>query len=505
MLIAQIEPPHLTRGGDWFYRTHAPGRAMSELDSVSVVDLTNTHRSRDALLAEADVVVLNMVCDPDLLPVIGERTKRGQLTIYEVNDDVAYMQASNPAAGFFANPQHQTLFRRLIHSSSAAQFCTPELQRRYGYLNPRQALFRNQLSWTAAQRRPRRDPRVVIGWGGSAGHLDDIAHIARPLVEFVHARDDVVLHLMASDRIVQLFSGLDSSKKRLTPTGSLEDYYTFVADLDIGIAPLGDTGFNRCRSDVKFLEYAMHGVVPVLQSLAPYRDAVIAGTTGFFFETTEQLIATLERLLQEPALGDRVSNAARHYVESERRERDHAHERIDFYRSLLPTTAANRFLATDYAAMPGAEVAGRHVSLNATEYEQLLHDALVVGQLQGKRELALRMLRRASEIEPLRYQPYLFASSMSDAPLDELATCLDKNPLSLSARVARADGLVRNGMSADAMRELLGAAQIHPAYDLPYARVAELLERSGQAAEAREFFLLAQHLRLPLERNAPPA
>jgi hypothetical protein len=93
---------------------------------------------------------------------------------------------------------------------------------------------------------------------------------------------------------------------------------------------------------------------------------------------------------------------------------------------------------------------------------------------------------------------------MSDAPLDELAACLAKNPLSLSARVARADGLVRNGMSADAMRELLGAAQIHPAYDLPYARVAELLERSGQAAEAREFFLLAQHLRLPLERNAPP-
>ena len=80
MLIAQIEPPHLTRGGDWFYRTHAPGRAMAELDGVTVVDLTNTHRCRDTLLAEADVVVLNMVCDPDLLPILGERTQRGQLT-----------------------------------------------------------------------------------------------------------------------------------------------------------------------------------------------------------------------------------------------------------------------------------------------------------------------------------------------------------------------------------------------------------------------------------------
>jgi tetratricopeptide (TPR) repeat protein len=505
MLIAQIEPPHLTRGGDWFYRTHAPGRAMAELDGITVVDLTNTHRCRDALLAEADVVVLNMVCDPDLLPILGERTKRGQLTVYEVNDDVAYMQAANPAAGFFANPQHQTLFRRLIHSSSAVQFCTPELQRRYGYLNPRQALFRNQLSWSAAQRKPRRDERVVIGWGGSAGHLDDITHVAGPLIDFLNTREDVVLHLMASDRIVQLFDRLDAQKKRLTPTGSLDDYYTFVADLDIGIAPLDDTGFNRCRSDVKFLEYAMHGVVPVLQSLAPYRDAVVAGTTGFFFESPEQLIGTLERLLNEPALGDRVSNAARHYVESERRERDHAHERIDFYRSLATTPVTKTRSTSDYAAVPGAEVAGRHIALNATEYEQLLHDALVVGQMQGQRELALRMLRRASEIEPLRYQPYLFASAMSEAPLDELAACLAKNPRSLSARVARADGLEQSGMNADAIRELLGAAQIHPAYDLPYVRVAELLERSGQGAEAREFFLLARQLRLPLERNAPPA
>jgi len=112
------------------------------------------------------------------------------------------------------------------------------------------------------------------------------------------------------------------------------------------------------------------------------------------------------------------------------------------------------------------------------------------------------MLRRASEIEPLRYQPYLYASGMSNAPLDELAACLSKNPRSLSARVARADGLEQTGQTADAMRELLGAAEIHPTYDLPYLRVAELLERAGRAAEAREFFTLAQHLRIPLERNA---
>jgi len=476
---------------------------MAELAGVSVVDLTNTHRDRDPLFGEADVVVLNMVCDPDLLPMIEERKKRGQVTVYEVNDDVQFMQASNPAAGFFANPQHQVLFRRLIHSANAAQFCTPELQRSYGFLNPRQAVFRNQLSWSAAARRPRQDERVAIGWGGSAGHLDDMAQIAGPLVDFVNARDDVVLHLMGSDRIVQLFTRLDAKKKRITPPGSLEEYYAFVAQLDIGLAPLGDTGFNRCRSDVKFLEYAMHGVVPVLQALVPYLDTVVPERTGFLFEKSQQLFATLERLVSDRALCESVARNARHYVETERIERNHAEERVDYYRSLMAAASQpTRRTASDYAAVAGSEVVGRHVSLNATEYEQLLHDALVVGQLQGKRELALRMLRRASEIEPLRYQPYLYASGMSNAPLDELDACLSKNPRSLSARVARADGLEQTGQTADAMRELLGAAEIHPTYDLPYLRVAELLERAGRAAEAREFFTLAQHLRIPLERNA---
>ena len=55
MLIAQIEPAHRTHGGDWFYRTASPGKAMAALPGVFVVDLTNIHRARERILREADV------------------------------------------------------------------------------------------------------------------------------------------------------------------------------------------------------------------------------------------------------------------------------------------------------------------------------------------------------------------------------------------------------------------------------------------------------------------
>jgi glycosyltransferase involved in cell wall biosynthesis len=504
MLIVQIEPPHNTKGGDWFYRTHAPGRALAAEDDVFVIDLTNVHRRRDALFETAYVIVLNMVCDPDLLPLVKARSERGQVTVYEVNDDVAHVQPSNPVAGFFANPHHQILFRRLVHAAFAAQFSTQELIRIYGFLNPKQALFRNQLSRPAAPRPERTDSRTVIGWGGSAGHLEDIARIAEPLKAFVNERADVVLHIMGSERIGALFAGLPADKLRLFSPGSLDHYYAFVAGLDIGIAPLEDAGFNRSRSDVKFLEYGLHGVAPVVKALAPYADTVVHGETGFLFEHTPLLISTLQKLVETPELRARVAENARRYVTEQRSERAHARERLDFYRSLGAGDSAKTAIARaePYTRLAGAELSGRHLSLQATDYENLLHDALVLSQLEGKRSEALALLRRARALEPSLYQPYLFASAVSDEPLAELSTCLAKNPRSLAGRVALARALERAGRPGDAVRELLLAAEIHPAYDLPYFQLAQILQRAGQGREAHEFHAMAERLRAPLERRA---
>ncbi len=43
LLIAQVEPPQKMDGGDYFYRTHAPGIAMAQEEGVYVVNLTSQH------------------------------------------------------------------------------------------------------------------------------------------------------------------------------------------------------------------------------------------------------------------------------------------------------------------------------------------------------------------------------------------------------------------------------------------------------------------------------
>ena len=46
---------------------------MAHYDGVYVVDLVSLHRLRHEVMLDADVLVLNNVCDADLLPVIRDR------------------------------------------------------------------------------------------------------------------------------------------------------------------------------------------------------------------------------------------------------------------------------------------------------------------------------------------------------------------------------------------------------------------------------------------------
>ncbi|WP_419759112.1 glycosyltransferase [Acidisoma sp.] len=81
----------------------------------------------------------------------------------------------------------------------------------------------------------------------------------------------------------------------------------------IGIAPLADTPFNRCKSAIKMLDYAALGLATVVSDMPAYRDVsygdfaqplevegAIAG--GYLAQTSAQWFHGLARLVRRPAL-----------------------------------------------------------------------------------------------------------------------------------------------------------------------------------------------------------
>jgi hypothetical protein len=490
LLIAQIDTAQDETTGDFYYRTYAPGIGMAECGEVYVLNLTYAHRRREAIIREADVLVLNNICCPDLLPLIRDRRGEGKLTVYELCDDLNDVPPESPIYGFYRNPENTLLLKRMARTCDAMQFSSPELQRKYGFLHPVSHVFPNQILEIPPERNNDGKKEIIIGWGGSLGHLEDMAKIAEPLSRWLESRNGVRLHLMCGEAIRGLFRKLPDHLKKWTPPGSLNDYHKFLSTLEIGIAPLKDTPFNRSRSDVKFIEYASHAVIPVVQDSGPYSAVVRNGRTGFLYNTPAELISILDRLASDPQLRGRVSAGTRDYVLNERLQKPHAAKRVELYRSLLASNPARRWPEDSagsqfsrFSSLEGAELCGRHALLRAARFELLMTAGMHAAN-SGDISRAESMFTEAAGIERLDYSPHFSLACLSPEPLESLQESIRLNPKSIKTWLFMGDLAARRGELPRAMECYKTAMDVFPGYELPYIRMSALLRNMGNSDQA---------------------
>lgn len=451
-LFVQIDPPTSEFCGDHYYRTYAPLFALGNRSlHFYAVSLTNEHRLKFFLLKTADVVVLSLVADMDLIPVIEERRKKGLVTVYEWNDDVFNVPPWNPQHRFFSQPHVQRTMTQLARLCDAVQFSSPVLEESYRWLNEKRAVFLNHLlpiedGYCSHSQYSNAGETLEIGYGGSAGHLYDVASVAPHLCRWINEEKRVRLNIMAAEPIVKLFSSLPPEKINVFPTGSIFDYYRFVRSLHIGIAPLLDTPFNRSRSDVKFLEYALHGVVPVLQKTYPYCDVVTHGKTGLLFESSDDCVSMLRWLIEHPEKIIAIAREAQTYVLRNRMIFQHVKEREKFYLGLLKkpairddsagTRRAASHLFERIRHTEGAVARNGYVILLPSRFEQLIRQGLS-SLANSNRNEALENFYLAAELEPGSYLPYLYLSECVNNQEEKakyLRKALSINPRSIMAR-----------------------------------------------------------------------
>lgn len=502
MLIVHAVPSQDSDAGHYYYRTKTPGKAMARAEGAAVVNLANVHRQKDPIMRKADVLVLENVCDPDLLPLIRERKLKGELTVCEISDDIRDVHPWNPVYFFYQNQENYTLICRLASFCDALQVTSPELKRVYGHLNDHCEVFPNQISFVPPKRTFEATGEIVVGWGGSHGHLEDMAVIAGPLMEWIRSRQDAVLHLMCSAPIRELFDSLPAGRMRWTPPGTIDDYYRFLSKIDVGIGMLRDTPFNRSRSDVKFLEYAVSEVVPVMSCLEPYTGSVLTGKTGFLFKDAGELTDVLEALAGDRERIRDIAGEAREYVLSERLQEQRGGDRVDFYRNLIDKLHGGDRESLhalesleEWSGLEGSTREGTYLELAGTRFESLLHDGLVMMQTTQNGKVAQKLFEEASKLEPENYLPFLYGSHVSSDPISWLHRALELKPDSLRARVLLGERFAESGEWVKAFECFESAAGIFPDYEVPYLRSAGLLERLNQRTQADALYEKVEALR----------
>ena len=141
----------------------------------------------------------------------------------------------------------------------------------------------------------------------------------------------------------------------------IHDYDRFLrsfsqAGFDIGLAPLPDDAFHRCKTNNKFREYAACRIAGIYSNVDVYSDCVRDGETGLLVENNEDAWhAALVRLLESDSLRSEIQSRGRAYVESHYRQ-EHFEEAFwgQIQRVLGGPLAGRRMLRTALAASTAA-------------------------------------------------------------------------------------------------------------------------------------------------------
>ena len=171
---------------------------------------------------------------------------------------------------------------------------------------------------------PKHKDRVVIGYQGSTSHMEDLQMVLPSIQNIMHRNPHVYLEILgAIDKkdLDQYFGNWDHkllNRIGMWPsTRIFNEYPKWLAaqKWDIGIAPLVDSPFTRCKSHIKWMEYAAYGVPCVASRVYPYampigeRDTIIDGETGFLCRPGEWE-NVLQRLVDSEQLRVKIGKQA---------------------------------------------------------------------------------------------------------------------------------------------------------------------------------------------------
>ena len=302
-------------------RVIEPDAALGTIPGVRVVASTEAPLLGHALPDEAKILVRqrNILLERDHLEGQAALANGGYLIVAEFDDDPAHFREIE--ANRFLT----------FTSCHCVQTSTEELARRIRAYNPHVKVFANQIARLPPLRPDRPDGPVVLFFGALNREVD-WAPIVPGLNRVLARREKAVRLEVVHDW--GFYDAVETEHKTFERFCPYERYAEILRTADIALLPLEPSPFNLCKSDLKFLECAAHGVV-ALAGPTVYGETIRDDETGVIFHDGDDFEAKLDLLIDDAERRRAIAEAAYRYVADERMLAGHFRERYDWYREML--------------------------------------------------------------------------------------------------------------------------------------------------------------------------
>ena len=306
-------------GGVSQMRVVEPMRALATEPTITAV-VSNEFDLAEVANAVPKVFIFHrpLLAGDAGLDTVRQLLSRNYMVVCEFDDHPDYIPV-------LQRPDIQNF--RAVHAVQTSTEALAEVLRRD---NPEVAVFPNAIGSLPDIRNYADKECITLFFGGLnreqdwppyVDALNAVAAFAGPRLRFEIVND------------AGLFEALATPHKAFTPLCDYGTYTEILSRCEVSFMPLLDTPFNRCKSDLKFLEAAAYRVTS-LASPVVYAATIADGRTGMLFHDANELQQRLARLVASPDIGREMADAARGYVERHRMMAYQVARRATWYRSL---------------------------------------------------------------------------------------------------------------------------------------------------------------------------
>ena len=223
----------------------------------------------------------------------------------EIDDNIMSVPPYNEA--FQTYDPRSEIRRRAIQQMRASDgliVSTPYLRDVFSEFNTNIHVVPNAIDFKVWDRLKRRNrPGVRIGWAGGSGHEGDFEPAADALKRVLEKHKDARLVLVngpAKRGLPDFLKGVERIEHHAVWTPILK-YPKLMMDLDIdiGIAPVVDSAFNRGKSNLKWLENAAMAIPTVASNVGHFSETIRNGVDGILCDEGDDFFLALDVLISD--------------------------------------------------------------------------------------------------------------------------------------------------------------------------------------------------------------
>lgn len=230
----------------------------------------------------ADVVHSTILANKDMiLKFMNLRKHFGFKLFFDIDDNLYSVSTDNPAAKQVERLKET--FESCLSICDGVTVSVPNLKKVYSHLHDNIYVNPNFVNKEMFDFPRKKHKGIRIGWRGAYGHKDDLEMI-RPVIEAIKKDFNITFVTLGwnpgwSDEHHEWVDSFAFPKKLAS------------LNLDLALVPLIDSAYNRCKSNLAYLEYSALGIPTVTSPVENQKGCGINAKSSYeWYEAIKKLI-----------------------------------------------------------------------------------------------------------------------------------------------------------------------------------------------------------------------